>query len=64
MEVDISAANVSAMFLLNNIHLTVSESASKDAKFGMSEVNEEHISRFCCMKLIFSEHTIIKSNGC
>ncbi len=64
MIVDISATNVSAVFLFNNIHLAVSESTSKDTEFGVSEIDKEHISGFCCMKLIFSEHTVIKSNGC
>lgn len=64
MVVNISAANVSAMFLLDNIHLAVSESTSKNTEFGVSKINKEHISGFCCMKLIFSEHTVIKSNGC
>lgn len=64
MVVNISATNVSAMLLLDNIHLAVSESTSKNTEFGVSEINKEHISWFCCMKLIFSEHTIIKSNCC
>lgn len=55
---------MSGMFLLDDIHLTVSKSASKDTEFRVSEVDEQHISRLCGVKFILSKHSIIKGDGC
>ncbi len=63
MIVNISAADVAAMLLLEQIHLSAGETAEEKTQLRMSKVNEKHVSSIGGVKLIFSEDSIIQSNS-
>ena len=63
MIVYVSAADVSAVFLLEDVHLTTGETAEEDTQFGMAEIDEEHISGILGMKIFFPENTVVQSYG-
>ena len=59
MIVYVSAADVPAVFLLEDIHLTTGETAEEYAQFGMTKIDEEHISGILGMKILLSENTVV-----
>ncbi len=61
--VNISAADVPTVFLLEHIHLAVGKPAGKDAELRVPKVNKEDVSGVSGMELILPEHSIIKGNG-
>lgn len=63
MIVNISAADVAAVLLLKQIHLSAGETAEEKAQLRMSKVDKQHVSSICCVKLIFSKNSIIQSNS-
>ena len=63
MVVDVPAADVPAVFLLEDVHLPAGEAAEEDAQFGVPEIDEEHISGILGVKIVLPENTVIQSNG-
>ena len=63
MVVYVSAADVPAVLLLEDVHLSAGEAAEKDAQFGMPEINEEHISSILGVKIFLSENSVVQSYG-
>ena len=63
MIIDVSATDVSAVFLLENVHLSTGETAQENTQFRMSKIDEKNISCVISIEFTLSEDTIIKSNS-
>ena len=63
MIVNISAADMAAMFLFKNIHLSASEAAKEETELRVAKVNEKHVSGCVRIELVLSEDAIVKSDG-
>ena len=64
MVIDVSTAQVSCVFLLENVHFCLGETAYKHAQFWMSEINKQHISWLLCVQIALSEKSVIQCYCC
>lgn len=64
MIVNISASDVSAMLLLEDIHFWVSKAADKDTHLRVPEVNKKNVTSISCVKVIFPKDAVIQCNSC
>lgn len=62
--VNVSASDVSAVILLEDVHFRVGETAEESAEFRVSEVNEEHVTSIGSIEIILSENSVVKSDSC
>lgn len=60
--VDVPAADVPAVLLLQDVHLPIGETAQEHAELGVSEVNEEHVSGCGGVQLVLPEDSVVKGN--
>jgi len=61
--VDVPAADVSAVFLLQHVHLAACEAAEEDAEFRVPKIDEEDVSGVLCVEIGLPEDAVVEGNG-
>lgn len=58
-EIKVSASQISLEILEQHVHFFLGEAAAENAEMGMSEIQEQHITRYFRVKIRLPENAVI-----